>query len=94
MVIEHYDSVWDAIEDTPQASMHMKLRSQLLAGLVNHIKGWGVTREEAAYRLAMSPSRTDDLMDGRISRFNLDTLINLAVVAGCELSLTVTAKDT
>ena len=32
MAIEYYDSVWDAIEDTPEEALNMRLRSELMRG--------------------------------------------------------------
>ena len=34
---QRFASVWDAIEDTPEAAENMKLRSVLLAALKNHL---------------------------------------------------------
>lgn len=34
---ERFSSVWDAIEDTPEAAENMKLRSVLLTALKNHL---------------------------------------------------------
>ena len=34
---QRFVSVWDAIEDTPEAAENMKLRSILITALKNHI---------------------------------------------------------
>ena len=38
MAIEYYDSVWDAIEDTPEASLNMRLRSELMAKIADRVR--------------------------------------------------------
>jgi predicted XRE-type DNA-binding protein len=51
---ERFASVWDAIEDTPEAAENMKLRSVLLTALKNHL-----TRTE------MSQTQADSAAVGR-----------------------------
>jgi len=41
-------SVWDALEDTPEAAENMKIRSALMHELVAYIENAGVTQSEAA----------------------------------------------
>ena len=46
MKMQEFASVWDAIEDTPDAAEHMKIRSSLMTSLKQHIKeqGWTSSR--------------------------------------------------
>ena len=37
MSTQRFDSVWDAIEDTPEEAENMKLRSTLMTALKNHL---------------------------------------------------------
>ncbi len=39
-----FESVWDAIEDTPQQAASMKMRSQLLIVLQEHLRNSGLTQ--------------------------------------------------
>lgn len=41
-----------------------------------------LTQAEAAKRLGITQSRLNDLVRGRIDKFNLDSLMNLAARAG------------
>ena len=51
MTIEVFESVWDALEDTPTEAENMKLRSRLMIAISEAVLGWGVTQTEAAKRL-------------------------------------------
>jgi predicted XRE-type DNA-binding protein len=89
MNIEYYQSVWDVIEDTAEASLKMRLRSDLMAKIAGRIREWGVTQKEAAHRLGINQPRLKDLLDGRISKFNLDELVNLTARAHIHLELSI-----
>ena len=41
MKMQEFASVWDAIEDAPDAAEHMKIRSSLMTSLKQHIKEQG-----------------------------------------------------
>lgn len=81
MANERFNSVWDAIEDTSEEALNMRLRSELMAKLAERVVGWGVTQQEAAQRLGITQPRLNDLLNGRISKFSLDALVNLTAPA-------------
>lgn len=89
MAIEYYDSVWDAIEDTPEESLNMRLRSELMAKIAGRVREWGVTQKEAAQRLGITQPRLNDLLSGRINKFSLDALVNLTRPAHFHLELAI-----
>jgi predicted XRE-type DNA-binding protein len=89
MAIEYYDSVWDAIEDTSEESLNMRLRSDLMAKIADRIREWDVTQKEAAYRLGITQPRLNDLLNGRINKFSLDALVNLTGPAHFHLELAI-----
>ena len=82
MKSQTFTSVWDAIEDTPQAAASMKARSTLLMELSNVIQKRGMTQAEAAEFFGVTQPRISDLMRGKIDLFSLDTLMNMASTAG------------
>ena len=82
MKSQKFTSVWDAIEDTPQAAASMKARSTLLMELANVIQKRDMTQAEAAEMFGVTQPRISDLMRGKINLFSLDTLINMASTAG------------
>ena len=77
-----FTSVWDAIEDTPQAAASMKARSTLLMALANVIQKRDMTQAEAAEMFGVTQPRISDLMRGKINLFSLDMLMNMASTAG------------
>ena len=77
-----FTSVWDAIEDTPQAAASMKARSTLLMELANVIQKRGMSQSEAAEFFGVTQPRISDLVRGKIDLFSLDTLMNMASTAG------------
>lgn len=77
-----FTSVWDAIEDTPQAAASMRARSTLLMELATLIEKRGMTQAEAAELFGVTQPRISDLMRGKINLFSLDMLMNMAATAG------------
>jgi predicted XRE-type DNA-binding protein len=91
--MEHkeYANVWDALTDTPEESANMTMRSSLLIALEQKVKGWEVTQAEAARRLGVTLPRLNDLLRGKIDKFSLEMLINLAIHAGISVRLDIAA---
>ena len=50
MEIETFDSVFDALADTPAEAANMKARSEMLSALKARIRSWEVSQEAAAAR--------------------------------------------
>ena len=88
---EIFDSVWDAIEDTPQEAENMRLRSALLIALSQRIETEGWTQKDAAARLGVTQPRVSDLIRGKIDLFSLDALVNMVSAAGLHVDMTVSA---
>jgi len=84
-----FPCVWDAIEDTPQEAQNMRMRSELMIAIEQHIENSGMSQEQAARVLGISQPRVSDLMRGKISLFSLDTLTNMAVTLGLKIELRV-----
>ncbi|MCY3669205.1 MAG: XRE family transcriptional regulator, partial [Gemmatimonadetes bacterium] len=78
MEIHTYQSVWDAIADSPEEAANLKLRSQLMDAIKAYIDHENITQKEAAKRLGVPQSRVSELVNGRISKFTIDKLVNMA----------------
>lgn len=84
-----FASVWDALEDNAADAANMRARSELMIALRNKIEGWKINQTAAATRLGLTQPRLNDLMRGRIDKFSLDALINLARPAGLAVRLQI-----
>lgn len=86
---ERFDSIWDALEDTPEQAENMKLRAVLLTALKDQISKRQLTQAEAAKLFGVTQPRISDLIRGKINLFALDTLVNMTVAAGLHVELRV-----
>ena len=71
-------SVWDAITDTPEKAANLRSRSELMDKITALIQKNSWTQHEAAKRCSVTQPRINELLRGRISRFSLDALVNIA----------------
>jgi predicted XRE-type DNA-binding protein len=79
---ETYDSVWDALADTPEQAANLRARAELMQQIAEIVKESGWTQVEAAARCGVTQPRMSDLLRGRVSRFSLDALVNIATAIG------------
>lgn len=79
---ERFESVWDALENSPAGAANMKARSGLMIAIQEAVTGWKLTQAQAAKRLGVTQPRMNDLLRGRIDKFSLDALMILASGAG------------
>jgi predicted XRE-type DNA-binding protein len=86
---KQFASVWDAIEQTPEDAAYMKLRSQLMIALTQHITRKELTQAQAAKIFGVTQPRISDLMRGKINVFGLEALINMASAAGLQVELRI-----
>lgn len=77
--VETYVRVWDAIADTPQQAANLTARAEIMQQITAIVKARGWTQAEAAERCSVTQPRMNDLLRGRLSRFSLDALVNMAV---------------
>jgi predicted XRE-type DNA-binding protein len=89
MEAQRFTSVWDAIEDTQQDAANMKARSELMLAIRNVVDGWRLTQSDVAARIGVTQPRMNDLLRGRIDRFSLDALLNLAHAAGLSVAWSI-----
>jgi len=86
---EVFESVWDALEPSPIETADMEMLSDLMIAIQQAIAGGGLTQVEAAKRLAVTQPRLNDLLRGRIGKFSLDALVELASRAGLALRIEI-----
>ena len=79
---DRFESVWDAIADTPEEAANLRVRSELMDKISEFIAANGWTQVEAAAQCGLTQPRISDLLRGRLSRFSLDALVNIAAALG------------
>lgn len=80
--LETYASVWDALADTPEQAANLRARAELMQKIAEIVQESGWTQTEAAARCGVTQPRISDLLRGRVSRFSLDALVNIATAIG------------
>jgi predicted XRE-type DNA-binding protein len=88
---ETYASVWDAIADTPEQAANLRARAELMRKIEAHLKKHKWTQAEAASRCGVTQPRINDLLRGRLSRFSLDALVNIATALSCRVRVDLDA---
>jgi len=86
-----YKNVFDAIADTPQEALNMKIRAQIMDVIRDRIKAEKWTPKEAARQLGVTQPRISDLLRGKMSLFSLDMLVNMLAVMCDEIEVTIKA---
>lgn len=77
-----YASVWDALADTPEQAANLRARAELMQQIAAIVKKNRWTQTEAAGHCGITQPRMNDLLRGRVSRFSLDALVNIATAIG------------
>lgn len=77
-----YKNVGDAIADTAGESANMQVKVELMRQIVAIIKKNDWKQVDAAQHCGITQPRLNDMLRGRISRFSLDALVNIAAAIG------------
>jgi predicted XRE-type DNA-binding protein len=75
---QEFKSVWDALEDDPVRAQNLKLRSALMIEIREKVTELDITQTEAAKVLCISQPRVCELLQGKIEKFRLDSLVDMA----------------
>jgi len=89
MKAKTFANVWDALSDSPEEAATMKIRSDVMIAITDTVQGWDTTQARAASRLGVTQPRLNDLLQGRINKFSLDTLLTLAARAGLKVKINI-----
>ncbi|ANE05575.1 helix-turn-helix domain-containing protein [Corynebacterium crudilactis] len=80
-------NVWDFLSDTPGEAENLRLRSQLLLHINEHLDEFGWSQKVAGEKLDLTQPRVSDLVNGKISKFSLDALVNIGVKVGVHMKV-------
>jgi predicted XRE-type DNA-binding protein len=84
---QRFPSVWDALADTPEQAANLRARAALMRSIGDRIRAEGWKQVEAAARCGVTQPRINDLLRGRVSRFSLDALVNIATTLGWRVNI-------
>jgi predicted XRE-type DNA-binding protein len=76
------DSVFYDLAETPAEAANLTARGLLIIAIEQRIREEGWTQTEAAARLHVTQPRVSDLLNGKISKFSLDALVNMLEPVG------------
>ena len=82
-----FESVWDAIEDTPEQAAALRLRAELMRSISERLTGAGWDRVEAARRCGVTTPRLDELTEGKLDRFPIEELIRIGTNLGLRMRI-------
>lgn len=88
---QRFESVWDALERDPCVAENLKLRSALMIGIAEQVRAHAWTQVVAAKHCGIAQPRLNDLLRGKIDRFSLDALVNVAAALGLRVQMTIHA---
>lgn len=77
-----FSNVWDAIAETPEQAANLQARAELMQQIAAIIKAKDWKQADAATHCGVTQPRINDLLRGRVSRFSLDALVNIATALG------------
>jgi predicted XRE-type DNA-binding protein len=89
--VDTYNTVWDAIADTPEQAANLQARAELMRQIAGIIKVNDWKQADAATHCGVTQPRINDLLRGRVSRFSLDALVNIATALGRRVHMTLDA---
>jgi predicted XRE-type DNA-binding protein len=89
MKAETFDTVFDALADNPAEAANMAARADLLLAIRERVRSWDLSQEKAASRLRLTRPRLNDLLRGKLDKFSLDALVNIAAAAGLKLHIEI-----
>jgi predicted XRE-type DNA-binding protein len=87
--LKYFDNVWAAVGYPPVEANNLSIRSHLMILLEQAIKKRGLTQAAAAKLFGVSQPRVSDLTRGRIDKFSIDALVQMAHRAGYVVTLSL-----
>lgn len=76
----------DALADTPEQAANLQARAELMRDRSHH-QSERLKQADAALHCGVTQPRINDSLRGRVSRFSLDALVNIATALGRRVHL-------
>ncbi len=91
MESQTFNTVWDALAKSPAEAASMKAKADLMIQIGEIIRAKGWKQAEAASHCGVNQPRVNDLLRGRVSKFSLDALVDIAAALGRTVQITLDA---
>jgi predicted XRE-type DNA-binding protein len=91
LIVERFDSVWEALGIPPQEAANLNARAELMIEIRRVIRDKKWSQAAAAKHCCVSQPRINDLLRGKIDKFSVDALVNMAGALGHQVSFTLKA---
>lgn len=88
---QQFTHVWDALEEDPIRVQNLKLRSSAMIEITQKITALGLPQTEVATLLGITQPRVSALLRGKIDKFRLDSLVDMAHRLGLSVSIRIAA---
>lgn len=82
-----HKSVFDALSDTPSQSANLKLKAQMMEHIQAQVATLDGTQAQIAKQCGITQPRLNDLINGKMSKFSLDALVNINANLGVKVGL-------
>ncbi len=76
------ESVFADLAASPEEAANLTARGLLMIAIEQHVREQGWTQAEAAAHLRVTQPRVSDLLNGKITKFSLDALVNMLAPVG------------
>ena len=86
------ENVFEDLGFDAEEALNLKVRADLMLDLRAYIQKAGWTQQEAAALLGETQPRISNLMNGEISRFSIDKLINLLGKIGMKVKIEIVSN--
>ena len=81
-------NVFEDLGFEPKEAEHLRIRADLMIEITKLIKARGLTQAAAAALFGVSQPRVSDIVQGKIERSSIDTLIEMLGRAGVSINFT------
>jgi predicted XRE-type DNA-binding protein len=89
IITQGSDNIFEDLGFEKAEAANLKIRADLMLALKEYIQLQGWTQEQAAEFFQETQPRISNLINGEISRFSVDKLINMLARAGMEVKVEI-----
>ena len=74
--------VFDMVTETAEEAANLRARAKIMSEIVDVVSRRGWSQRRVAQETGLTPPRVNDLVHGKLSKFSLDALFNIAAKLG------------